>query len=381
MWKLFNYIKWLSTKKIMKKLLWIVILLWVGSMLFMQNDVMAQGTVEDAQIKQMSEVNDLFTSLSSAIYALLWPVLFVAGIALDNRLVYGWFLHLDASLWMLWNIMKNFANFALWFMVLFAIVKNIFSGPFGKDAWDRSPINTIKKTLVAGILIQSSWFLMWALVDLSTIMTSAIWSFPSQFIAADAAFQWNINTSLKSLQKNKIVFNPSNKEHIVEIKTTENPDLDDDEIKKLLDTITPSYDSVSGPLLFIWFAVFDFNEFETFDTTGSDTTWVDEWWDLFLSLWLSALTVIFFSLMMLFIFMFNLFRVIMLWIIIPLLPIIILMKVFKLTDKLGGGKWMDLSKFMDIKNIITLVFKPVLMVWALSLILVILVLIKNVIWS
>jgi hypothetical protein len=56
---------------------------------------------------------------------------------------------------------------------------------------------------------------------------------------------------LKSLQKNKIVFNPSNKEHIVEIKTTENPDLDDDEIKKLLDTITPSYDSVSGPLLFI----------------------------------------------------------------------------------------------------------------------------------
>jgi hypothetical protein len=25
--------------------------------------------------------------------------------------------------------------------------------------------------------------------------------------------------------------------------------------------------------LFIWFAVFDFNEFETFDTTGSDTTW------------------------------------------------------------------------------------------------------------
>jgi hypothetical protein len=82
----------------------------------MRNDVVAQensSTTEDAQIQQMSEINDLFTSISSAIYALLWPVLFVAGIALDNRLVYGSFLHLDASLWTLWNIMKNFANFAL----------------------------------------------------------------------------------------------------------------------------------------------------------------------------------------------------------------------------------------------------------------------------
>jgi hypothetical protein len=84
--------------------------------------------------------------------------------------------------------------------------------------------------------------------------------------------------------------------------------------------------------------------------------------------------------MMLFIFIFNLFRVIMLWLIIPLLPIIVLLKVFKLTDKLKWWDWwMDLSQFMDIKNILMLVFKPVIMVWALSLILVILVLIKNVI--
>jgi len=356
------------------RLIIMFLILW----LFFVTNVYAAGQgdlVEPTIINNLSYYIRLLLSIASWLWIILANL---AGKLMTNDILYWSFLHIDASLWTLWNIMKNFANFALWFMVLFAIVQNIFSGPFGKDAGERSPIKTIKRTLIASVLIQSSWFLMWAMVDLSTIMTSAIWAFPSQFIVADAQFQWNINTSLKSLQKNKLVFDPSN-EKILKVETKDDPNLDDDEIKKLLDTITPSYDSVSGPLLFIWFAVFDFNEFETFDTTWSDTTWVEEWWDLFLSLGLSAATIIFFSLMMFFIFMFNLFRVIMLWIIIPLLPIIVLFKVFKITDKLGGGKWMDLSKFMDIKNIITLVFKPVIMVWVLSLILVILVLIKNII--
>ncbi|HPC34839.1 MAG TPA: hypothetical protein PLP73_04165 [Candidatus Absconditabacterales bacterium] len=62
------------------------------------------------------------------------------------------------------------------------------------------------------------------------------------------------------------------------------------------------------------------------------------------------------------------------------MPIIILLKVFKLADKLGGsGKGLDLGKLMDIKTILKLIFKPVLLVGALSLILVVLVLIKNII--
>jgi hypothetical protein len=51
----------------------------------------------------------------------------LAGKLMTNDIVYGSFLHLDASLWTLWNIMKNFANFALGFMVIFAVVKNLFS--------------------------------------------------------------------------------------------------------------------------------------------------------------------------------------------------------------------------------------------------------------
>ncbi|MFA6255892.1 MAG: hypothetical protein WC606_01790 [Candidatus Absconditabacterales bacterium] len=107
------------------------------------------------------------------IYLLLWPLLVLAGLALDNTLVYASIFHLDAPLWKFWNMMKNFANFALGFMVLFAIIKNLF---MPKD--EKGPIDIIKKTLIAGILIQASWFLMAAMVDISTIATYAVGGLP-----------------------------------------------------------------------------------------------------------------------------------------------------------------------------------------------------------
>ncbi len=176
-------------KKMWKKIIGLVILIWLWSIVFSSNsNVYAQTstpagtetttTVEEEQDVMIMNFNKTSSSLLKFIYWLLWPVLFICGIALDNTLVYWWFLHLDASLWSLWNIMKNFANFALWFMVLFAIVRNIFAAPFGKS-WDKwSPVNIIKKTLIAGVLIQMSWFLMAAVIDLSTILTYSVWWLP-----------------------------------------------------------------------------------------------------------------------------------------------------------------------------------------------------------
>lgn len=50
--------------------------------------------------------------------------------------------------------MKNFANFGLVAIVLRSIVKNLI----GKEKMDVKKI--ITKTLIAGILIQASWFLV-----------------------------------------------------------------------------------------------------------------------------------------------------------------------------------------------------------------------------
>jgi hypothetical protein len=59
-------------------------------------------------------------------------------------------------------------------MVLFAIVRNIFTAPFGKSGDKRGPVTIIKKTLIAGVLIQASWFLIAAVIDVSTILTYSI---------------------------------------------------------------------------------------------------------------------------------------------------------------------------------------------------------------
>lgn len=61
------------------------------------------------------------------IYLLLWPFLALAGLALDNGMVYGSYFQLDSALFTFWNIVKNFANFALGFLFLRSILKYIFN--------------------------------------------------------------------------------------------------------------------------------------------------------------------------------------------------------------------------------------------------------------
>ena len=171
-----------------------------------------------------------------ALLSRVWIVLAnLAGALMTNNILYWTFLHLDASLWTLRNIMKNFANFALWFFVLFAIVRNIVSGPFGKDTGDRKPIKIIQKTLIAGVLIQASWFLMWAVVDVSTIITSAIWTFPSQFIAWNSEFQWATkNASTLISKNNKIKFTPWSTWELLSFSTDTSNLQTEDDVKAML---------------------------------------------------------------------------------------------------------------------------------------------------
>lgn len=61
--------------------------------------------------------------------------------------------------------------------MLFYILKNIFTNGDGK-----SPLGVIKKTLIAGVLIQASWFLLAALIDVSTVATYAVGGLPLSVI-------------------------------------------------------------------------------------------------------------------------------------------------------------------------------------------------------
>lgn len=116
----------------------------------------------------------IYNSILNGLYLLIWPALALAWFALDNSMVYWSLFGLDAPLFLIWNIIKNIANFILWFMVLFEILKNFFTtGEQGKKAFD-----VIKKALIAWVLIQASWFLMWAIIDISTIATYSVGGMP-----------------------------------------------------------------------------------------------------------------------------------------------------------------------------------------------------------
>ncbi len=168
-----------------KKILWIVVIMWC-SWIFLNwyvgvsEPVHAQVIIpggSDISTNSLSTMGlrQIMDMVLKLIYLLLRPLLVVAGLALDNTLVYASVFHLDAPLWKFRNMMKNFANFTLWFMVLFAIIKSILTNSWEWSLKDeKSPLGIIKITLIAGILIQASRFLLAALVDVSTIATYAV---------------------------------------------------------------------------------------------------------------------------------------------------------------------------------------------------------------
>lgn len=84
--------------------------------------------------------------------------------------------------------MKNISNFALWWIVLFAILRNLLSAVWKSwgDKW--SPMNVISKTLVAGILIQMSWFLVAAIIDVSTVLTYAVGWLPMTVLKSNPSY-------------------------------------------------------------------------------------------------------------------------------------------------------------------------------------------------
>lgn len=135
-------------------------------------DTLLHGT---AYAQEASEgVNDVMVAimdglqaLLQVIYVILWPLLYIAGIALDNTLVYGEFINLDSVLWRIRTITKNLANFALGWFVIYEILKYLFTGT---DSNINNIYKVLRNALIAGIGIQASWFVLAAIIDISTIL-------------------------------------------------------------------------------------------------------------------------------------------------------------------------------------------------------------------
>lgn len=318
----------------------------------------AQGlsaTTEDTTMKAIQEGLSTFISICSRL-RIIFAIL--AGKLMTNDFVYGAFLHMDIYLWKIRNIMKNFANFALIALVLQAIIK----GLIGKEAIDVKKI--ITNTLLAGILIQASRFLMWAVIDISTVATAGISTFPIAFLNNDAGLQDEIKTSITKFKSDRIVVNYNATGNNI-VKTIPSPDTNPQSSEDLRQNILPSYNSVSWPFIYLGMWVFHFqNYLSTESATGVEA----------LTLWfaLRFFFLLFFTIGLLLLFVANIMRIGLLRIFIIGAPFLILMQVFKMKEWSSG-----ILKIFSISNLIAIVFKPVIFVIGISLMLIVIVSVQH----
>jgi len=180
---------WQWILKYKKKLIYGALALFIGQICFfwlwwigVQNEVFAaDGESQEQTIKKItSEKLPVLQLFNKIIYVCIYPILIVAWKVVDNSLVYWEVFGFDAVLWQLWGIVRNIANFALWFIFIFYIFKYLIT-----QKEDFGPKKLIPKVLIAWIWIQASWFIMAALIDISTIVAYWVWWLPITVLKTD----------------------------------------------------------------------------------------------------------------------------------------------------------------------------------------------------
>ena len=342
--------KKLNTKSLLK-IIWVFFISWflISNSVFAQSQTTAQDWLEFFNV-----------NLNTILSLLSWLWIFLAGIAgklMSNERVYGSVIHLDIYLWKLRNIMKNFANFTLVALVLVEVVKIAI----GQSKEGVSKIFT--KTLIAAVLIQASWFVMWAVIDISNITVSAVWSFPRVFMQDNKEFWAGLDVFANNFQQ--MNYEISNEWVVRQVDPGDATKIEWDK-DGLIDAILPNTNSVSWPLIFMWASVFRFNEYT--DISKLDNI---NWKKITLSMSLKLLVILFYTIALMFLVVANIIRIWFLWIFIVLAPIIVIY----LTFLKKWSKW--LSQYFDVWSVLSAVFKPTLFVWYLSLMLIVLVLVKE----
>jgi len=106
----------ITNKKKNKYILYGIITLFIVAIFLLgigtEANLSFASTTADLE-KNLTTWNETFTVLSQVFYVVLWPLLFVAGYAMDNSMVYGEVFGFDTALWSMWTMMRNIANYAL----------------------------------------------------------------------------------------------------------------------------------------------------------------------------------------------------------------------------------------------------------------------------
>ena len=147
---------------------------WIQFQVYAEDEKNTQDAEQIMQQK-VTDWTKTLSALESMIYILLYPIFLLAWALIDNSLVYWSGFWFDAILWNLWNVVKNLANFGLWFIFVYKIWEILIKQKQGDMKVIKELLTSV---LIAWVWIQASWFIMAALIDVSTIAAYWIWWLP-----------------------------------------------------------------------------------------------------------------------------------------------------------------------------------------------------------
>ena len=340
-------------------------ILFIVGLVFFVNQTFAANSCDPESIAGIIYLKNALMRIWD-IASWMWILLGnLAGKLMTNTLIYGEFMNFDTFLWKIWQISRTFANYTIWFIFLYHILKYLLI----PSAKTKSPTGIIKDLLITSVLIQASWFLVMATIDISTISLATISSLPSQVISDSQHLQ---NEFITEMKKNQIIGNALNKkapkatyinsfsdrfDTLRKVHGWESIDIDQNSLQNiseetLVDAILPKPDNLAGPLTYMWFTVFKTHNFLR-DYNIKDANCIEALTKTIISLILDAWMIILYAFSLAILVIILIVRTLYLWIFIALSPIIILLS----TKLLDIGK---ISSFLDWKKILKLIFQPAL---------------------
>lgn len=317
-----------------------------------------------------------FLNILISIVSWLWVIFAkIAWEFLTNKWVYGEILWIDVLLWQYRNIVKNMANFCLWFYLVYVIFKWLIWQYGGKEEIIKNLKNMLLRVLIAWIWIQASWFLTSVVVDVSTVVLTAVWSLPAQIVSENE----NLNNAILSwIGKFGTWTNVYNlfPEWGAANSFTEmwqiwfNGNLNEEQ---LMDEILPKKDSVSGPLFYMGWSILRTNEINSVNDTNLKKSIINlvvqGWTTIVYSIEIAVLCVL------------ALMRIVYLWMFIVLSPLAVLLACLqKSWEKDLMSTWFvsSLLKQINLKAFFLKVFQPSVIVLWISLCLIFVSLINGI---
>lgn len=270
-------------------------------------------------------------------------------------------------------MVRNLVNFAIGFFFLYHILKYVIS----PSTNEKPPQEIIKKSLITGVLVQMSRFIVMVLVDLSTILIATVSAFPSQLVDNSQQLQTTIvavkdaDKTLKYMTSQAVVYTIDGE---LTTKLVDLPQRREVPNEKFIDEIMPKPEDLSGPLMRLGFSVFKTNDYLQYNNNNiAGVSCQDKAFKQIFQFILYSAGLVLFTLSLLVLTVVLIVRLAYLWVAIALSPLIIFIKQFEIKGLDQTKEW----GFLNVDTIIGLIFQPVKFCFFIGLMMIIIVIYQS----